>query len=71
MNKLLSADFDDELGKDLFVQTNLISKKIENLELETLLSGKYDGNNAILSLHPRSSVELNHKIGFRCYIECT
>ena len=52
MNKLLLSEYDNELGKDLLNQTNLISKKIENLELETLLSGKYDGNNAILTLHP-------------------
>lgn len=70
MNKLLSTDFDEELGKDLIFQTNIISKKIENLELETLLSGKYDGNNAILSLHPRSWTEPNHKTGFKCYTEC-
>ena len=70
MNELLSSEYDEELGKDLFNQTTLISKKIETLELETLLSGKYDTNNAILSLHPRSRTEQNHKIGFKCYIEC-
>lgn len=52
MNKLLQLEYDEELGKDLINQTNILSTNIENLELETLLSGKYDGNNAILTLHP-------------------
>ena len=52
MNEILIDEYDEELGKDLIYQTELLSKKIENLELETLLSGKYDGNNAILTLHP-------------------
>ncbi len=52
MNTLLQSEFDVDLGKDLINQTSLLSKKIENLELETLLSGKYDLNNAILTLHP-------------------
>ena len=52
MNELLQTEFDEELGKELINQTNELSKKIEKLELDTLLSGKYDGNNAILTLHP-------------------
>ena len=52
MNNLLQSEFDEDLGKDLINQTAIITKKIENLELETLLSGKYDSNNAILTLHP-------------------
>ena len=52
MNNLLELEYDDELSKDLINQTETLIKKVENLELETLLSGKYDGNNAILTLHP-------------------
>jgi len=52
MNELLTAEYDEELGKDLIEQTEYIRKKIENLELATLLSGKYDSNNAIVTLHP-------------------
>lgn len=52
MNEMLSMEFDDELCKDLLFQTNKLSCEIENLELATLLSGKYDSNNAILTLHP-------------------
>ena len=52
MNDLLRLEYDLELSKDLINQTINLKKKIENLELETLLSGKYDGNDAILTLHP-------------------
>jgi peptide chain release factor 2 len=52
MNTLLISEFDEELGKDLKSQTNDLAKKIEKLELDTLLSGKYDSNNAIITLHP-------------------
>lgn len=52
MNELLSLEYDEEISKDLINQTIILKKKIENIELETLLSEKYDGNNAILTLHP-------------------
>lgn len=52
MNKMLLDEFDEELSKDIIKQTSGLSKKLEKLELETLLSGKYDINNAIITLHP-------------------
>ena len=52
MNKMLLDEFDEELSKDIIKQTLGLSKKLEKLELETLLSGKYDINNAIITLHP-------------------
>lgn len=38
--------------KELITNTNNLEKDIEKLEISTLLSGKYDSNNAILTLHP-------------------
>jgi len=52
MNKLLIIEFEEDLSKDLINQTIDLNKKMEKLELETLLSGKYDNNNAIITLHP-------------------
>jgi peptide chain release factor 2 len=52
MNELLLSEYDEELGKDLLSQTADLNQKIEKLELETLLSGKFDSNNAIITLHP-------------------
>ena len=52
MNKMLLEDYDEELSKDTIKQTSKLSNKLEKFELETLLSGKYDINNAIITLHP-------------------
>ncbi len=52
MNQLLLSEYDEELAKDLIEHTKIIDNKLNTLELETLLSGKYDSNNAILTLHP-------------------
>ena len=52
MNKLLLEEFDETLAKELLSQSKELDKKIESLELETLLSGKYDSNNAIITMHP-------------------
>ena len=52
LNELLLAEEDTELGKEVLKDTSNIEQEIEKLELETLLSGKYDKNNAIITLHP-------------------
>ena len=39
-------------GKALLKATETLKERIEKIELETLLSGKYDRNNAIVTLHP-------------------
>ena len=52
MNDLLISSFDKDMSKEIIESTDSLQKKIEKLELETLLSGKYDKNNAIISLHP-------------------
>ncbi len=52
LNDLLILEYDSELAKELINSTINLENKIEKLELQTLLSGKYDKNNAILTLHP-------------------
>ena len=54
MNELLLVEEEIEMEKELLNATKKIEKKIATLELQTLLSGKYDINNAIVTLHPRS-----------------
>jgi peptide chain release factor 2 len=49
---LLKIEFDEELAKELNKSVSNLEKEIEKLELETLLSGKYDKNNAIVTIHP-------------------
>ena len=52
LNDLLILEYDKELADELISNTELLQKEIEKLEIQTLLSGKYDRNNAILTLHP-------------------
>lgn len=52
MNELLQIDEDESIAKELLQNTSSLEKDIENLEIETLLSGKYDINNAIVTIHP-------------------
>ena len=37
-------------------------EEIENLEIETLLSGKYDINNAIVTIHPGAGGTESHHL---------
>lgn len=50
--ELLKQESDDELEKEVQNGTQILEKDIEKLEISTLLSGKYDINNAIITLHP-------------------
>lgn len=52
MNNFLLIEKDDEMENDLAKNTNKLAKKIENFQIQMLLSGKYDSNNAIITLHP-------------------
>ena len=55
MSELLSESSDENdmvLADDIIENTNTIQKEIDDLEIQTLLSGKYDINNAIVTIHP-------------------
>ena len=52
MNDFLLIEKDDEMENDFAKNTNKLAKKIENFQIQMLLSGKYDSNNAIITLHP-------------------
>ena len=52
MNELVSNENDESLEEELLKSIKELDKKIEKLEINTLLSGKYDMNNAIITLHP-------------------
>lgn len=52
LNELLTLEYDKDLAKELIDNTINLENEIEKLEIQTLLSGKYDKNNAILTLHP-------------------
>ncbi len=52
IKNLLLQESDEELEKELEVGVPKLEKEVEKLETSTLLSGKYDINNAIITLHP-------------------
>ena len=52
LTELANLENDVEVAKDILKSTSKLENEIEKLQLETLLSGKYDKNNAILTLHP-------------------
>ena len=43
---------DEEIAKDIIKSTKALEQEVEKLEIATLLSGKYDANNAIVTIHP-------------------
>ena len=52
LSELVKLEYDDEIANDIMKNTKKEQKNLEKLELETLLSGKYDSNNAIITIHP-------------------
>ena len=52
MTELLKQEQDDEISLDLLKNTKQLEEEILNLEITTLLSEKYDENNAIVTIHP-------------------
>ena len=52
LTELAILENDEEVAKDILKSTTKLENDVEKLQLATLLSGKYDKNNAILTLHP-------------------
>lgn len=51
-NDFLLLENDEEMAIDLVRSTNALKENIEKLETKMFLSGKFDRNNAIITLHP-------------------
>lgn len=52
MNDLLEIEFEQDLLNELLKSSKSLSDKLDALEIQTLFAGKYDANNAIITLHP-------------------
>ena len=52
LTELVLLDTDKEIEKEILKNTKILEKSIEKFEINTFLSGKYDSNNAIVTLHP-------------------
>lgn len=50
--ELLQEDYDEEMKQDLEDSALNFEKELDDFELQLLLDGEHDGNNAILELHP-------------------
>ena len=50
--EMVKLEYDEELARDVTKNYKKQEKNLEKLELETLFSGKYDSNNAIVTIHP-------------------
>ena len=49
---MIKLEYDEELAIDVTKNYKKQEKNLEKLELETLFYGKYDSNNAIVTIHP-------------------
>ena len=65
MNELLEVEFEEELLNELLKSSKSLSDKLDELEIQTLFSGKCHHNFTSTGL-----VEQNHKTGQKCFIEC-
>lgn len=52
MSELLQVESDEQMEKEVIKNTKVVETNIETLEITTLLSGKFDINNAIVTIHP-------------------
>ena len=52
LTELVNLEPNEEIAKDILKSTKKIATEMERLEIDTLLSGKYDNNNAIITIHP-------------------
>ena len=52
LTELTNMESDEEIAKDIVKSTKTLEQEVEKLEIATLLSGKYDANNAIVTIHP-------------------
>ncbi len=58
--ELIEESEDKDLEEDLRTSMNELEKAIEAFNLETLLSGEYDGNDVIFSIHPGAGGTESH-----------
>ena len=52
LTELVELEPEEEIIKDILKNTSKLQKEIEKFEIMTFLSGKYDNNNAIVTIHP-------------------
>jgi peptide chain release factor 2 len=71
MYELASLEEDRETLEEVFKEINELKKRIKELEIEVMLSGEHDANNAIVSIHPGAGGTESHdwaSILYRMYL---
>ena len=58
--EFLKEEFDNDLANDLEKSTNTLLNDVEQLEMQSLFKGKYDNNNAIVTIHPGAGGTESH-----------
>lgn len=61
---------DESVYPEVLEALNKANKDVEQLELTLMLSGEYDGNNAILTLHAGAGGTEASRTGPRCCLGC-
>ncbi len=67
---LLQEEFDGEMKEDLEQEVINFKAKVDEYELQLLLDGPHDANNAILEVTSWCRWHGILKIGLICYLEC-
>ena len=52
LTELIELEFDEEIAKEILKNTTHLEKEVEKFEIKTFLSGKYDSNSVIVTIHP-------------------
>ena len=52
LTELVELEQEETMVKEILSQTKKVEKALEKLEITTLLSGKFDHNSAIVTIHP-------------------
>lgn len=52
LSELANLENDEEVANEIIKATKKVEYDLKKLEITTLLSGKYDSNNAIITIHP-------------------
>ena len=71
MYELATLEEDEETLKEVFNELPTLQDKIKALEIEVMLSGEHDANNAIVSIHPGAGGTESHdwaSILYRMYL---
>jgi peptide chain release factor 2 len=71
MYELANMEDDEDTLNEVFNELSLLQEKIKDLEIEVMLSGEHDANNAIVSIHPGAGGTESHdwaSILYRMYL---